>query len=295
MDIVLKAGNASATAATLGGELSGYVAENGLQYIWQGDTASWTGRNPCLFPTVGAVKGRETVIEGSLFPLKKHGFARKCEWQLVNQEPHTATFLLRSGAHSSDTYPYDFNLFCRNTVFTDGFSMRYTVRNTHAAPIFFGLGGHTGYTCPLFPGTRFEDYSVVFARAENGPFYYTDLTDCDGVIHPEGRAKELEGVTEIPLSYSLFDKDVLVISNLASQTVKLIHRESGKGISVSFTGFKHLGLWTAPGKAAPYLCLEPWTCLPDFSDAPAQFSQKPDIIKLEPGAEYSAETRVTLI
>lgn len=293
MEILLHCGKAAATANTLGGELTGYKGPDGNEFIWQGDAASWSGRNPCLFPTVGATKGRKACFNGEEYPLKKHGFARKQTWEVVSQTENSVTFLLKETAETKTMYPYAFNLFCTNTISEKGFSITYTVRNTDTRPLWFGLGGHTGYVCPQ-PGKEFPDYEIAFKKTEAGPLYYTDLTDCDGVIHYNDRQPQWEGVQTLPLSYDIFNRDVLVFASLASPSLELREKGTKKGLSIRFSGYNALGLWTAPGKNAAFLCVEPWTCLPDFEDA-TDFENKPLALRLEPGQEYSASTEVTLL
>ena len=56
MTIELTKGGLRATVDTLGGELVSLRDREGTEYIWQGDPACWSGRNPILFPFVGSLK-----------------------------------------------------------------------------------------------------------------------------------------------------------------------------------------------------------------------------------------------
>lgn len=294
MELTINAGKSTATISTLGGEMVSF-RRDGLEYAWAGKPEFWSGHAPILFPTVGALKERQTEIEGTVYPMKKHGFARKLEFALAGQKENAATLILRESAQTKETYPYDFELRVTHTVEDTGFKTEFTVANTDSRNIVFGIGGHPGFNCPLFPDTAFEDYIVRFETQEDGPFYYTRLEDCEGVIHREDRMPGLEGAKEIPLDYSLFDKDVLVIDRLKSKKISLIHRQTGKGIAFNMNGFTSLGLWSPPGKKAPFLCLEPWTVNPDFSDATGKLSNKPGVTTLAPGKTFSVSYEVKII
>ena len=63
MVITLRRGALTAQADTLGGELVSLRRE-GTEYIWSGDPAYWSGRNPLLFPIVGALKNGVVDIGG---------------------------------------------------------------------------------------------------------------------------------------------------------------------------------------------------------------------------------------
>ena len=78
MEIQLRQGKLTAKAETLGGEL---VSLRGArEYIWNGDPAWWTGRNPLLFPIVGSLKEGTVRFDGRPYAMGRHGFARKSEF-----------------------------------------------------------------------------------------------------------------------------------------------------------------------------------------------------------------------
>ena len=64
MQFELKYGEAKGIVETHGGELVSFQDKEGKEYIWSGDPAYWTGRNPNLFPVVGNLKGGAVTIEG---------------------------------------------------------------------------------------------------------------------------------------------------------------------------------------------------------------------------------------
>jgi galactose mutarotase-like enzyme len=52
-------------------------------------------------------------------------------------------------------------------------------------------------------------------------------------------------------------------------------------VSVRFGGFPYLLVWQKYG--APYICVEPWCGLPDFTDASGKLADKAGIIIAAPG------------
>ena len=67
----------------------------------------------------------------------------------------------------------------------------------------------------------------------------------------------------------------------------LFNRESGRRITVDFDGFENLLIWTIPG--AGYVCIEPWSGFPDYSDTDGDFTKKNAIQKL---AAHGCMTKV---
>ena len=54
------------------------LLETGFEYMWQGDPAYWSGRNPTLFPLVGTTWDNKLRIGGKEYTLKQqHGFVRR--------------------------------------------------------------------------------------------------------------------------------------------------------------------------------------------------------------------------
>ena len=86
MEYTLKRGGLTAVVTDQGGELISLRDAAGLEYIWQGDPASWTGRSPILFPIVGSLLDETIRIGGAPFHMKQHGFARRSAFTLEERD-----------------------------------------------------------------------------------------------------------------------------------------------------------------------------------------------------------------
>ena len=73
----LKRGAYTAAVNTMGGELVSFRDEGGVEYIWGGDSKSWTGQNPNLFPVVGNLMDGKVRISGKTCEMARHGLARR--------------------------------------------------------------------------------------------------------------------------------------------------------------------------------------------------------------------------
>ena len=76
----------SAQVSALGAELVRLQDGNGLDLLWDGDPAFWTGRSPLLFPIVGEAKGNRIRVGGASYEIGRHGFARTSIFALVSSE-----------------------------------------------------------------------------------------------------------------------------------------------------------------------------------------------------------------
>ena len=282
MTFELKKGALRAVARTKGGELVSLQDGDGLEYIWQGDPAFWSGQNPVLFPIVGSLKDGRVDIGGKTCEMGRHGFARGSEFAPVEQGEDFVTLELRESGETLARYPFPFSLKITHRLLEDGFSTALTVKNTGAAPMPFCVGAHTAIRCPLQPGERFEDYELLFDEPERADSH---LLRPQGIILHDGRRPMLDG-SRMALDYRTFEEmDTVIFSMLRSGKVSLLHRETGQGVQLDFHEFPMVAFWTKPG--APYLCMEPWQGCAAWDNESGKFEDKPFCVTLEPGREKS--------
>ncbi len=282
MTFELKKGSLRAVARTKGGELVSLQDGDGLEYIWQGDPAFWSGQNPVLFPIVGSLKDGRVDIGGKTCEMGRHGFARGSEFAPVEQGEDFVTLELRESGDTLARYPFPFSLKITHRLLEDGFSTALTVKNTGAAPMPFCVGAHTAIRCPLQPGERFEDYELLFDEPERADSH---LLSPQGIILHDGRRPMLDG-SRMALDYRTFEEmDTVIFSMLRSGKVSLLHRETGQGVQLDFHEFPMVAFWTKPG--APYLCMEPWQGCAAWDNESGKFEDKPFCVTLEPGREKS--------
>ena len=60
---------------------------------------------------------------------------------------------------------------------------------------------------------------------------------------------------QVPLTYSLFEKDALIFKELQSKNITVLENDKPL-LRVQFDDFQNLGIWTKNN--APFLCIEPW-------------------------------------
>ncbi len=289
MVLELKRGSRTAQVDTQGGELTSYRDENGLEYIWTGDAAYWTGHNPLLFPIVGGLRDGTVCVDGRAVSMKRHGFARTSVFSVVGHGEDWAELELRESPATLDLYPRPFRLTVHQQLTDTGFATAFTVTNTGDRAMPFCLGAHTGFRCPLEAGESFSDYEILFDEKETCPTLVPDVNGLD----PARTRPCLEDTDVLPLDYRYFDElDTLIFQGLRSQSVRLRSKKSGRGVRMTFPGFPVLALWSAPGKAAPYLCIEPWHGLPAVAGEGPELADKAFCITLAPWESRALGYRV---
>ncbi|MBN7813056.1 aldose 1-epimerase family protein [Algoriphagus sp. H41] len=274
-----------------GMELSSIQSKaSGQEYLWQGDAQFWTGQAPILFPIIGALKGGKTSFQGKDYALPKHGFVRNSTLpKLVRQEASLLVFSVESNDETRAVYPFEFRLEVSFSLSGKKLEVSHTVTNTGDQALYYSLGGHPAFNCPLLPGERLEEYSVEFPQKEKDS---TWMITPEGLIGGKGDLV-LDDKASIPLHAHLFDQDALIFKHLNSREVSLSHRDKGPVLKMEFGDFDYLGIWAKPG--APFVCLEPWLGIADSADHSGLLAEKEGIRVLAAGAsetkKYSIEIR----
>ena len=84
------------------------------------------------------------------------------------------------------------------------------------------------------------------------------------------------------------------MDELASKSVQLISKKSGKGIGFTFSDFDYLVLWSSSNDG-PFIALEPWTGLPTSDEEGDFFEDKKGVILLRPREQRTHQYRITLL
>ena len=292
MEYTLKCGSLTAVAETHGGELVSLKDSSGREYIWQGDPAYWSGRNPNLFPIVGGLKDGTVFVDGLPFRMNRHGFARNSEFSVIEQCEDRIVFQLVESESTLQVYPFRFDFRVRHQLTESGFFTQFEVYNPGDSALRFCVGAHTAFNCPLKTGEQFSDYHLVFEGIEDAWAIYPTPEGC---LSPGNKLHILENTNTLTLNHEIFAQvDTLVFDGLKSTSVALLGPD-GHGVRMDYNGFPMIAFWTAGAKQAPYICLEPWHGCAAFEDESGEFKDKPHCILLEPGERKVLRYTVTLI
>ncbi len=272
----IKNGNLSFAVDTFGAELHS-LKRNGLEYLWQcGD--AWKRYAPLLFPFICSPKDRAYRANHNVYRMKaNHGFARDLEFELLRQDEKSVTFELRSNEETLAQYPYHFAFQVTYTILDDGVKIEHQVRNTGDIPMYFYIGGHPAFNCPLEAGESFTDYYVEYEKNE----HITRNIDGKDVTL-------IENQNVIPVTRDLFDYDAIILPEPNSKKISLKSHKSAHSVTVEFPESKCIAVWS-PEKNddAAFVCLEPWTSVPVYFDKEEDIEKKAHAIPLDPQKEYS--------
>ncbi|WP_370772482.1 aldose 1-epimerase family protein [Clostridium sp.] len=278
------------TISNQGAELHNITSKvDGTEYLWNRNKRYWGYSAPVLFPIVGKVNNGSYRVDGKEYNLPQHGLARLKEFEMIKKTDDNIVFELVDSEETLKVYPYKFSLKISYTLLEDGVITEYIVENTDNKMIYFSIGAHPAFMCPIMPGEIIDDYYFEFNEKENCDIMPINK---DGYIKRE-RKQYLVDNNIIPLSFDLFKGDALVFDSLKSNKIRLKSVNHDKVLTMDFTGFPYMGLWTK-STGAPFVCIEPWYGHADFEDFTGELKDKDGIQKLDIGEKFNSSYTVTI-
>lgn len=275
-------GHLKATIAEHGAELISLVAKaTGIEYIWQADPNHWARHAPILFPFVGKLKDDQFHYQGKTHKMGQHGFARDHQFTVVEKTETSIALLLKSNNELKTHYPFDFELTVGYTLSENAIKVSYQVANPKEKPLYFSIGGHPAFNCPLDTGKERSDYHLQFNQTEDTEVQY--LTD--GLF--AGATEPFKG-NVLTLPENRFDRDALVFKSLKSNSISLIDNDQKTRLKFGFEGFPYLGIWSK-SRTSPFVCIEPWHGIADQATHDGDISKKEGIVTLDKGGQLDCQ------
>ncbi len=287
MRIELENGDIQAFIDTAGAQLASMMMkEDKTEYIWQADPKVWASHGPVLFPIVGKLYNDEYLVDGTTYHLTQHGFARHMDFAVAASDGKSVICRLTSNEQTLALYPFGFQLDVSYTLQEDGVVVGYRVTNTGDRVMPFAIGGHPAFNCPLLNREKMEDYYLEFECPETALAYRLR----DKYVLSEGQPV-LNGRKVLPLSPDLFNEDALIFKELQSRKVAIRSSVSAKSVTVDFSGFPYLGIWSKPG---PYVCIEPWCGIGDTAAGHQVFASREGMVSLAAGEAFEHSFRIRI-
>jgi hypothetical protein len=107
--VALETEGARAVIARHGAETLSWTV-GGQDLLWCGDPTYWPRRAPLLFPVVGASTGGDVRVDGRVYPMPRHGFARDSIFEFLEHDAATVRLRLEDSAQTRHHYPFAFRL-----------------------------------------------------------------------------------------------------------------------------------------------------------------------------------------
>ena len=140
-----------------------YSKAKDQNYLWNGDKKYWGRTSPVLFPFVGSLKNKEYHYQGKTYPMGQHGFARDMEHRMLNQNDTSILFELISNEETLVKYPFPFSLRIGYELESNSIKVLWKVENTGDSSMYFSIGAHPAFLCPIYGETEKSGYKLYFS------------------------------------------------------------------------------------------------------------------------------------
>jgi galactose mutarotase-like enzyme len=284
MKIELKNNLIQVKIAQKGAELQSIktLADN-HEYMWQGDPKSWNRQSPILFPHIGGLNSDKYTYKEEEYSLSPHGFARDMNYEIIEQTDTKVVFSVSETKDTLKVFPFCFQLMLGYEIDGDTVKVTYSVINKDSEKMFFSIGGHPGFICPIEEGLNFDDYKITLNKKEDSK------RRIKGSAVLTGEKRDFFNSSNvINLEHPLFDDGALIFDDLKSDELTLESDKGSKKVIMNFKGFPYMGIWSKPGTSSNLICLEPWYGVDSTEGDSPEWVKKEGLIQLDDGAEFNS-------
>lgn len=292
---------------TKGAELASIIA-NGREYLWQGNSCFWGRRAPILFPIVGKLANNTLRIDGKVYTMSQHGFARDTEFvqsqfsalynpltglQLLLSDEPLFLQMLKDGPIAN--YLYDFSLKVRYAVFGNTLDVDWEVKNCGDNDMYFQIGAHPAFMLPDYnPDSVIHGYLRCYDHEGQSvlPISSSHLEGGLRVITESIEVENNKGL--IPITNSIFANDAILLDGGNINSVGLIDLQGKEILRVNCPQAEVFGLWAPNKPGCPFVCIEPWCGVADRKGFNGDISEKDCIHSLAPNEIFEFSYSITI-
>ena len=258
------------------------LQKGGCEYLWTGDAAYWNRHAPILFPAVGKPYNNELHVDGKVYPMKQHGFARDSEFEVIGDGR-----LRIKESDLSASYPYRLGLDVCYRLESSAVEVVWTVRNLEDKEAYFQIGAHPGFLLPDYHAEdKLHGSLRYYDRGGNliNPVIVNGLEDGNRVPLADG---DVRVPSEMPIEVDTFAHDALMFEGGQVTKAILCDKEGNKVLGVSCPQAEAYGIWAPHKPGCPFVCLEPWCGICDPHGFTDDISRRQYIHRLAPKETYN--------
>ena len=261
------------------------IRKGDVEYLWQGDSRYWGRRSPVLFPIVGSVWEARYRVDGTEYQLVQHGFARDMDFTLVCATDTEVRYRLESSDETLAKYPYPFVLEIAYRLHGASIDVIWEVKNPSDKDMYFQIGAHPAFFYPDYDPEKSGRGFFTFDRTEGIECIRIKEKGCVDAV-TKWPLEMPEGV--LKLEKDTFDAiDTIMVQDSQLKRVNMFKEDGTAWLSLSFDA-PVVGIWSPPGKVAPFICIEPWYGRCDRVGYEGEYKDKDWMNCLAPGEGFKS-------
>lgn len=293
MRIYLENASVKVEIETFGAEIKSVVKKaTGQEYMWCANPAYWGKTAPFLFPFIGKLVEEQYTYNGKVYPAQKHGFGQRVAYEVVEQTTDRVLLRTTDSEETYVNYPFHFVLDIEYVLQEDAVQENWYVKNTGNNTMYFSVGGHAAFACPLNGECRTGQQIKLFGAEHKNVIFSLRINE-KGLVTDELLMLDVEeGFVKI--DEHTFDSDALVFDGEGVTAVGLCD-EAGKEYVRVECDAPVWGVWSMPDNGASYVCLEPWYGICDYEGFEGELAERPYTNVAKPGETWKGGNTIRLV
>jgi galactose mutarotase-like enzyme len=266
----------------------GFVEED-VNYFWRPPALESLGAAIC-FPLLGSLPDDRYTLDGKEYAMQTHGFASGYDYAVAEKTGDSIVYEITDDSATYAGYPYRFRLRVAYSVAGATLRTEYRVLNCGEQDMYFSVGGHPRYACPIGDTGEFGDYFVEFEEPQGVDSvvkHNAPLSEIAACWAPDGKGFRLDA--------RAFREGCFCLYPAPAGSVTLKNRTGSRSLRMETSGLTHLQFWTPLD--APLFCMEPWfgsiTSVPPRAHE-SDWKGRPGTLTAAPGEEKTYGYNVTV-
>ncbi len=267
MNYKIKNDKITCIISEFGAELLSVKDKFGKEIMWEGNPDYWGEVSPLLFPTCGSLLNDEYEYKGKKYFLDGHGFAKRNIFDITEESDDSIKMVLKSSLDTKQLYPFDFTLTAEYKVIGDALHAVFTVKNDGNEIMPYMFGWHPGFA--LDEG-EYEDYYLDFGKVGE-----LSLHRLNGKFtNPKSEPFKLDGGIWQLNTEELYGYATIILQG-ANGNCALCRRGESRKYELSWSdNIPVFCVWKRNDDRARYICLEPWSDMPNDGISPENFETR---------------------
>ncbi len=276
-EIVIENKSLKVTISTKGAELQSiYHRKTKSEILWVGDSAYWGSRSPVMFPVNVRFKDDKYIYNAVSYEMPRMGLAAINTFSaLPENESQKAVLAFESSEQTMKYYPFHFYLELSYELLNNELINSFKIENRGKDTMYFALGGHPGFNCPLKNGLERADYQYVFPEKIN-----VDRIEIVNSLWQGNQIPFLRNEIRFQLNDSRIPNGGMFLQNLKNRQIGVAQKGKAPFVTVDLGDFPNVNLWSPPGM--PFACIEPMVSHHDIQNSPLAIERKTHLEKLAP-------------
>jgi galactose mutarotase-like enzyme len=207
------------------------------------------------------------------------------DFELVSKTENEVRYRLVSNEQTLAKYPWPFRLEIAYRLHDDSVDVIWEVTNIGSEDSYFQIGAHPAFFYPDYSEDTLERGFLSFDKSEGLQCIRIKEKGC-----VDAETKWPLEMTEgrLKLEKDTFDAiDTIMLQDSQIKRVNMFREDGTPWLSLSFDA-PVTGIWSPPGKVAPFICIEPWYGRCDLVGYEGDYSEKDWMNRLSPGEKFES-------